>query len=69
MMLSAGYPGPHVAIWRCLGASLNWSVFAACFTAFLTGESEVHWSLTPRLCVETRAERLSNRVGEVAFHL
>ncbi|MDQ1453811.1 MAG: thiosulfate dehydrogenase (quinone) large subunit [Acidobacteriaceae bacterium] len=43
--LSAGFPGPHVALWRYFGASLDWSVFAACFAAFLIGEPEARWSL------------------------
>lgn len=46
---SAGYPGPHVALWRYLGASLQWSVFIACFTAFLIGRPQARWSLMPRL--------------------
>ena len=46
---SAGYPGPHVELWRYFGVSLQWSVFAACFIAFLIGEPEMRWSLTPRL--------------------
>jgi uncharacterized membrane protein YphA (DoxX/SURF4 family) len=45
LWLSAGYPGPHVAPWRYFGASLDWSVFAACFAAFLIGEPEARWSL------------------------
>ncbi len=46
---SAGYPGPHVDLWRYFGASLQWSVFIACFTAFMIGEPEARWSLTPYL--------------------
>jgi len=46
---SAGYPGPHVALWRYFGASLQWSVFIACFGAFILGEPEARWSLMPRL--------------------
>jgi thiosulfate dehydrogenase (quinone) large subunit len=49
LWLSAGYPGPHVALWRYFGASLDWSIFAGCFAAFLIGEPEVRWSLAPRL--------------------
>jgi thiosulfate dehydrogenase (quinone) large subunit len=49
LWLSAGYPGPHVALWRYFGASLDWSVFAACFAAFLIGEPEMRWSLAPQL--------------------
>ncbi len=46
---SGGYPGPHVALWRYFGASLQWSVFAACFLAFIIGEPEAGWALGPRL--------------------
>ena len=49
LWLSAGYPGPHVALWRYFGASLDWSVLAGCFAAFLIGEPEMRWSLAPRL--------------------
>jgi thiosulfate dehydrogenase [quinone] large subunit len=49
LWLSAGYPGPHVALWRYFGASLDWSVFAGCFAAFLIGEPEMRWSLAGRL--------------------
>jgi uncharacterized membrane protein YphA (DoxX/SURF4 family) len=49
LWLSAGYPGPHVALWRYFGASLDWSIFVGCFAAFLIGEPEMRWSLAPRL--------------------
>jgi uncharacterized membrane protein YphA (DoxX/SURF4 family) len=49
LWLSAGYPGPHVALWRYFGASLDWSAFSGCFAAFLIGEPEMRWSLAPRL--------------------
>jgi len=49
LCLSAGYPGPHVALWQYFGASLDWSVFAACFTAFIIGKPEARWSLMSRL--------------------
>jgi thiosulfate dehydrogenase [quinone] large subunit len=52
--LSAGYPGSHVALWRYFGASLDWSVFAACFTAFLIGQPEARWSLAPYLRPRTK---------------
>jgi thiosulfate dehydrogenase (quinone) large subunit len=56
---SAGYPGPHVALWRYFGASLQWSVFAACFTSFIVGEPEARWSLMWRLrrCLRVSAKR------------
>ena len=53
LWLSAGYPGPHVEVWRYFGASLEWSVFAGCFAAFLVGEAEARWSLAPWLRART----------------
>lgn len=52
---SAGYPRSHVALWRYFGASLEWSVFIACFIAFIIGEPEARWSLAPRLHHSSRA--------------
>jgi thiosulfate dehydrogenase (quinone) large subunit len=49
LWLSAGYPGPHVALWQYFGASLDWSVFAACFVTFIIGAPEARWSLMSRL--------------------
>ena len=40
MGLSAGYPGPHAALWMYWGASLNWSVFALCFAALAWGRPD-----------------------------
>ncbi|HZB87337.1 MAG TPA: DoxX family membrane protein [Terracidiphilus sp.] len=59
LLASAGYPGPHVALWRYFGASLEWSVFIACFAAFIIGEPEARWSLMPRLrsWLQPRPER------------
>lgn len=49
LWFSAGYPGPDVALWRYFGASLDWSVFIACFLAFIAGAPEARWSLASRL--------------------
>ena len=57
LWLSAGYPGTHVALWRYFGASLDWSVFAACFMAFLIGHPQARWSLAPRLHALRRGKR------------
>ncbi len=35
MLFSSAYPGPAAAFWQYFGASLNQSVFAMCFAAFL----------------------------------
>lgn len=59
LWLSAGYPGPHSALWPYFGASLDWSVFVACFVAFLVGEPEARWSLTSRLL--GKAKYLGNK--------
>lgn len=49
LYLSAGYPGPHVALWQYFGVSLDWSVFAVCFVVFTIGRPEARWSLMSRL--------------------
>jgi len=47
MWMSGGYPGPHAAFWMYWGASLDWSVFTACFLAFMLGRPDDRWSLRP----------------------
>jgi thiosulfate dehydrogenase [quinone] large subunit len=47
MWMSGGNPGPHAAFWMYWGASLDWSVFAACFLAFMLGRPDDLWSLRP----------------------
>jgi uncharacterized membrane protein YphA (DoxX/SURF4 family) len=53
LWLSAGYPGPHVALWHYFGASLDWSVFAGCFATFFIGKPEMRWSLASWLRART----------------
>ena len=45
LLFSSDYPGPGAAFWQYFGASLSHSVFALCFLAFLTGESDSVWSI------------------------
>ena len=45
MWFAGGYPGPHVALWRYWGASLDWSIFTLCFVAMIVGQPEERWSL------------------------
>ncbi len=59
LWLSAGYPGSHVALWRYFGASLDWSVFIACFAAFLIGDAETRWSLGPQLRMWRNHKRIA----------
>ena len=54
LWFSAGYPGTDVALWRYFGASLDWSVFIACFVTFLVGAPEQQWSLAPWLRARMR---------------
>jgi thiosulfate dehydrogenase [quinone] large subunit len=35
LLFSSNYPGPHAAFWQYFGASLDHSVLALCFLAFL----------------------------------
>jgi uncharacterized membrane protein YphA (DoxX/SURF4 family) len=48
MMFSADYPGAGAAPWQYFGASLNHSVFALCFVAFIFGNVDRAISLWPR---------------------
>lgn len=40
LLLSSNYPGPHAQLWQYFGASLDHSVFALCFMAFMLGKSD-----------------------------
>ena len=45
MLFSADYPVAHAAFWQYFGASLDHSVFALCFVAFLVGRADEVWSV------------------------
>lgn len=45
LLFSSNYPGPHAPLWRYFGASLDHSVLALCFFAFLRSRSDAVWSL------------------------
>jgi thiosulfate dehydrogenase [quinone] large subunit len=45
LLFSANYPGAHAPLWQYFGASLDHSVLALSFAAFLIGDSTVKWSL------------------------
>jgi thiosulfate dehydrogenase (quinone) large subunit len=45
MLFSADYPGPAAAFWQYFGASLDHSIFALCFAAFLVGRADDVWSV------------------------
>jgi uncharacterized membrane protein YphA (DoxX/SURF4 family) len=40
LLFSSNYPGAHVPLWQYFGASLDHSVLALCFLAFIVGESD-----------------------------
>jgi thiosulfate dehydrogenase [quinone] large subunit len=44
LLFSSNYPGPHAPFWQYFGASLDHSVLALCFIAFLLGDSAAVWS-------------------------
>lgn len=48
LLFSSNYPGPGAPFWQFFGASLDHSVLALCFFAFLIGNSTEIWSLRPR---------------------
>jgi len=45
LLFSANYPGANAPLWQYFGASLEHSVLALCFLAFLVGRSETSLSL------------------------
>ncbi|HET9804443.1 MAG TPA: DoxX family membrane protein [Candidatus Acidoferrum sp.] len=46
LLFSANYPGPNAPLWQYFGASLEHSVLALCFLAFLIGRSTAVLSLS-----------------------
>src|SRR5215471_8879261 len=45
LLFCSNYPGEHAPIWQYFGASLDHSVLALCFAAFLIGRPDAIWSL------------------------
>ena len=45
LLFSSDYPGPHARLWQFFGASLDHSVLALCFAAFLIGQPEAALSV------------------------
>jgi thiosulfate dehydrogenase [quinone] large subunit len=45
LLFSSNYPGPNVPLWQYFGASLDHSVLALCFLAFIVGQSDECLSL------------------------
>ena len=45
LLFSSNYPGPGVPLWQYFGASLDHSVLALCFAAFLIGRADSVWTL------------------------
>src|SRR5215475_6501669 len=45
LLFSSNYPGPNAPLWQYFGASLDHSVLALCFFAFILGRSDAMWSI------------------------
>ncbi len=45
LLFSSNYPGAHAPMWQYFGASLDHSVLAVCFLAFIIGASDERLSL------------------------
>ena len=45
LLFSSNYPGPQAPLWQYFGASLDHSMPALCFIAFLIGRSDAIWSV------------------------
>ena len=48
LLFSSNYPGAHAPLWQYFGASLDHSVLALCFAAFLIARADALWSLGAR---------------------
>ena len=57
--LATNYHGGHVQFWQYFGASVDHSVFALCFVAFLVGDSERVWSVSAGRKASTERGRLA----------
>ncbi len=44
LLFSSNYPGSHAPLWQYFGASLDHSVLAMCFLAFVYGGGDAVWS-------------------------
>ena len=60
LLFSSNYPGPGVAPWQYFGASLDHSVLALCFGAFVLGRSADVLSVRPFLRRLTGASGLTS---------
>jgi len=58
LLVSSNYPGADSPIWQYFGASLDHSVLALCFTAFLIGDSESMLSVTR--CMQVYGAKQNN---------
>jgi thiosulfate dehydrogenase (quinone) large subunit len=47
LLFSSDYPGAGAPLWQYFGSSLDHSVLALCFAAFLIGEADAVWSWRP----------------------
>lgn len=65
LLFSSNYPGPHAPLWQYFGASLDHSVLAFCFIAFLTGRSDSVWSLRASRIARRDLAAARSRRGEV----
>jgi uncharacterized membrane protein YphA (DoxX/SURF4 family) len=45
LLFSSNFPGEHVQFWQYFGASLDHSVLALCFLAFIIGRSDDYYSV------------------------
>lgn len=46
LLFSSNYPGNNVRVWQYFGASLDHSVLALCFAAFVLTDPEELWSIS-----------------------
>src|SRR5271155_5482827 len=59
LLFSSNYPGPGAAFWQYFGASLDHSVLALCFAAFIFGEADRVLSIRSYLPMIVRERKTS----------
>ena len=62
LLFSSNYPGDHVALWQYFGASLDHSVLAVCFLAFICSCSDEAFSIKGYVSKQWWANSKARRV-------
>jgi hypothetical protein len=65
LLFSSNYPGPAGPLWQYFGASLDHSILALCFGAFIVGRPDEVLSVRPFLRRWAEARTASSEASSV----